>query len=427
MKQPLISRLLPLNTALRYSPLQGVYTTSDTNEGWVKAVMPTNGTISRLFAEAKVAPGAGKSWTVTLRVNGADTLLACTIADAAIANSDTVDSIDVVAGDLVNIKVTPSGTPAAGNIYFSTQFTGTTGGESIQLGTSGGQQLTVDTTEYHNIQAAGGAFAIAAEVGQLVAAPGTFKKLYVQLSEDPGTAPDAYQFTVRKEGAPTALTCTITADNTTGNDTVNSFVVAAGDIVDFEYVPLNTPSETPYPCWGVVFVADIDGESLLLSGSDNDLDSQDTEYNGLACGGKTWDDEEIKRKTICNACTFKNLYIKITAAPNVDKSRAFTIRREEASSTLTCTIADANTTCNDLVNTVAITDGDTVAIMTVPTGWPGIALADAYWGLVMYIAPAEAPAEAPPTGLGSQPLAKGGIGRPHGGRLGIGGGTSFGG
>lgn len=32
-----------------------------------------------------------------------------------------------------------------------------------------------------------------------------------------------------------------------------------------------------------------------------------------------------------------------------------------------------------------------------------------------------------PTGLGSQPLSKGGIGRPHGGRLGIGGGTSFGG
>ncbi|GAI74804.1 unnamed protein product, partial [marine sediment metagenome] len=145
---------------------------------------------------------------------------------------------------------------------------------------------------------------------------------------------------------------------------------------------------TPYASWGVVFVADTDGESLILSGSDDSLHVTATECNGLASNSKGWlsIDFETYMIVLCNECTLKNLYLKLSAAPGAGTSYAFTLRQNEGSSTLTCTVANANTTANDLVNTVAISDGDTVDIMVVPSGFPS--LADAYWGLVMYIEPA---------------------------------------
>jgi hypothetical protein len=61
-----------------------------------------------------VAPGAGKSWTLVVRKNGANTTVGCTISAAATQCSDTVNSVSYVAGDLISFRVTPAGGPPAG-------------------------------------------------------------------------------------------------------------------------------------------------------------------------------------------------------------------------------------------------------------------------------------------------------------------------
>ena len=117
---------------------------------------------------------------------------------------------------------------------------------------------------------------------QVIPTSGTIKNLYVALSADPGTSPDAYRFTLRKNGVSTVLTVTITADSTTGSNIVNQVSVAAGDYVDMMIEPLNTPSTASVPSWGMTFVADTDGESLILGQSSDTPTLASTEYNRLS-------------------------------------------------------------------------------------------------------------------------------------------------
>ncbi len=104
----------------------------------------------------------------------------------------------------------------------------------------------------------------------------------MSLSADPGTDPDAYTFTLRKNGADTGLTCTIVADATTGNDTTHTVSVVAGDVLTMAAVPVSTPATTNIiVSFGMTFLADIDGESIILGGLSDDLSNSATEYAPL--------------------------------------------------------------------------------------------------------------------------------------------------
>ena len=75
----------------------------------------------------------------------------------------------------------------------------------------------------------------AAELKVPVARACTARNLYVKMVTAPGGALTD-TITVRLNGGDQALTCTVDAANTTGNDTTNSFVVAAGDELSVKYV-----------------------------------------------------------------------------------------------------------------------------------------------------------------------------------------------
>jgi len=63
----------------------------------------------------------------------------------------------------------------------------------------------------------------------------TAKNLYVKMATAPGgSVTDT--ITVRKNGADQSLTCSVSASNTTGNDTSNTFSVNAGDELSVKYV-----------------------------------------------------------------------------------------------------------------------------------------------------------------------------------------------
>ena len=69
---------------------------------------------------------------------------------------------------------------------------------------------------------------------------GTIDKFYVNANA-PG-AGTSYAYTVDKNGSTTALTTSIADTATTGSDTSHSFSVAAGDDVQIQAVPTNTPA-----------------------------------------------------------------------------------------------------------------------------------------------------------------------------------------
>jgi hypothetical protein len=69
--------------------------------------------ISNLYVYANGNPGAGTSWTFTVRKNSASTALAATIADAATSGTDLVDSVTVATGDALAMQIQNSSTPAS--------------------------------------------------------------------------------------------------------------------------------------------------------------------------------------------------------------------------------------------------------------------------------------------------------------------------
>lgn len=85
-------------------------------ESTAQQPIPIAGTVSRLYVQVTVAPGAGALWRIIFRVNSVDTILTCDVANLATTGSDLVNSVNVAAGDLVNWVVysVPNGgaTPA---------------------------------------------------------------------------------------------------------------------------------------------------------------------------------------------------------------------------------------------------------------------------------------------------------------------------
>lgn len=73
----------------------------------VPVAVPT--TVTKLYVATGTAPGGAATITFTLRKNGFDTVVTCTITGAAVTANDTTHSIAFVAGDLWDIKIVMGG------------------------------------------------------------------------------------------------------------------------------------------------------------------------------------------------------------------------------------------------------------------------------------------------------------------------------
>ena len=86
-------------------------TEEDPTEQFVRVNVPRAGQLANLYVHPTSAPAGGVALTVTVRVNGIDTLLAVnhSSVDGTNTVSNTVDTVAVNAGDLVAVKFTEVG------------------------------------------------------------------------------------------------------------------------------------------------------------------------------------------------------------------------------------------------------------------------------------------------------------------------------
>jgi hypothetical protein len=86
-------------------------------------IAPRAGAIKNLYVQSDVAPGAAKTWTITVRKNGSDQTMVVTLTGASqTTGNDTAHPITVAAGDSISIKVAPTSTPAAARISWGMDF-----------------------------------------------------------------------------------------------------------------------------------------------------------------------------------------------------------------------------------------------------------------------------------------------------------------
>lgn len=325
------------------------------------------------------APGAGTSRTFTVRKNGVDTALTLTISNTATTGADTTHSFTVAAGDRVSISSTVSGIPVGSVGKYCMNYTGDTTAESVILGGSRNLSLSTSVTEYKTVDGiiiATGISTTENDHRAVVPTGGTVKKLYIDLVTAP-SAGTSRTFTLYKNGLATALTLTISGTATTGNDTTHTVTVVAGDELSLESTISGTPVASKVR-HGMVFLADTDGEAILLGchGTGNPGNSND-KY-GDARGGNGPGASETISEQLVSKCTFKKLYVELSTA--YSGNTTFSVRVNDASplNDLSIALAGNATTGNDTTHTVSCNDGDTINMLwTFPgfdtdikrTGW----------------------------------------------------------
>lgn len=383
MKQIIIGGYDALsNAATRFNTVSGGSTWS-VSEDFRRQVVTASGKLKSFFVELSEAPGVGTSYTLTLMKQDVAQSLAVTISGTGTTGSDTVNEISVSPGDVISLRSTYSGSPTTPIARWSMVFEGDSAGQSLILGTG---ECFSDATHYVPIMHGYDWDADSEEEAyQVIPTPGTIKNLYVESASDVGWgATDGYSITLRRGGVSTTLTTTILYDDHIGNDTTHEIHVDAGDLVCLMVDPINAPNDCAL-WFGMMFVPDTDGESLLLGQSSDPPSTSVVEYNQLVSTyfATAWSGTENLRFQGGQVMTLKKLYAALSVAPGVGKSYQIRPRVNGADSGISVTISDNATSGNDVVNTKVVADFDDLGIACTPDGTPAAVMV--YWGIVCYI------------------------------------------
>lgn len=369
------------NGATEYTWVTGG-STWGTDEPQMRQLVSTAGIIGKLLVKLDGSPGAGKTWTFTLMLNGGITGLTCAISGSETEGSNTTTGIIVAAGAAISIRATSSGTPTNRKATWSLVFSGDTDKESLFLGWV--------TTNKSAVRFGGiaGLFVSSTDEDdyvQVIPTAGKIKNLYVEMNQAPGSGAEAYRYTLRLNKADSSLTTTITGEATTGNDTSNEITVVAGDTVGLRVEPLNSPSNTTNARYGMTFVADTDGESCVLGGSFPSPSTSATNYQTVTTSGLAWEVTEVNVRQLVRACRLNKLYVLVGRAPGTGNSWGITVRKNEVSTALTVTVSGTDTTGNNVADVASIATGDYVTIEIVPTSSPDTTLDGIKWSMVSQI------------------------------------------
>ncbi len=379
----------------------------NSTEANIFQVISAPGDLSNLRIKLENAPGTSNDSIFVVRLNGSDSGLTVTISGAvATSGFDIVNTVAVVAGDKISIEHTPVGGPTVGWAFWSMLFTSTNAKESQVILGSGAVATQNDSDSY--ISCSGGTLSnlgTQANRQQMVSAAGELDNLYVELVSDPGTAPDAYTITLQLNGIDTALKVTITANDTIGNDVTNKVSVVPGDLINYIVEPISTPlTQMSFGC-GMTFLADVDGESLVLGGTSDAPSAAAAEYFWLGgSSADSWSAAEAQRYYVGQTFILRSMYVKVTTAPGVGNSYAIRSRIGGVNGNLLVTVSGTDTTGNDIANSDTIEDDNDVNVSCTPASTPDASTIK--FGMVMFIGPvASSTARGHGIGIG------GGIGR----------------
>ena len=184
--------------ATRYvAALNGQYWDAVLHRG--SAIGTAAGTFSNWSIVLTVAPGASKSFTFTLMVNGVATAAAITISGTATSGTYTATTIALADGDELAIRAVPSGTPALGRASICWDFNSTTSAESLYgsgnvNGPIGANRINKVLCVVDNAN-----WDPAATAVDVVSCAGTLTKATIKLDADV-TASGSLTFTITKNG-----------------------------------------------------------------------------------------------------------------------------------------------------------------------------------------------------------------------------------
>lgn len=202
-------------------------TAAETTAG-VKIYSPCSATFKNLQVNVPTNTGSNNT-PVTLRKNGVSGTVTTTVTTSASNFEDTSNSDSFSAGDSLNLFADETGVTNCAVSLVKIEHVGTTSAPCFSAASA--STTNAGTTNYR--ACIGGASGNEAQSQFKLRGTGTIRNLYINVTGF--TLSVNSVCTIRKNGAGTALTKTITGTGV-ASDTVNSFTYADGDLICFENV-----------------------------------------------------------------------------------------------------------------------------------------------------------------------------------------------
>jgi hypothetical protein len=348
----------------------------------VASPYPIAATLTFFRAIFSVAPGSGKSYALTFNINGSDTAATVTVADSALS-AEWTGSVAIAAGDLVAVKMVPTGTPA-----------GTIAGLSIEVDSATNYasayhsaDIVSGATNYFSPFSAGQATTETA-VATTMPMAGTLTSLWGRLHD--GIGAQTVVLTVYKNGTAQDGTggtqdsrITLNSAGTTVDSVSLSISFSAGDTFSVE-VDSTAGGNTRLISANVSIDAAVAGQSVsaLTSGS-------------VGTGYINWERTQNDAWFILasnlditsgpTAFTLSDFYARLETAPGAGTSRTFALAVDEVDTAMSVTISDAATTGSDLADDVSVPAGSILNYHGTASGSPASS-ATAHFSMVQTVA-----------------------------------------
>lgn len=345
--------------------------------------------IKRWMVNLSIAPGASKTYTAVLNIAGSD------VATVAISGTDVsgewTGTASVAQGDLVywHYSITSGGSDP------------TRVANTWAINTSGGIPIPwsqhINTTANRNFTPGGRAgWNTNSDAYTMVVVPvaGTLQNMYVRTNANVPAGTLAVGSRVASSGATTAATgnlaVSITAGNSTGQDTSNSDSLTAGQQFCFRTSGGSSAlNDTVAGC--VEFVPTTSGDGVLLGSSNTDeAGNGATEYIEVtSVVSDDYDSTEANKAIPMFACTIDKLYVRSQTAPAGSDTEDVTLTKNGSSTSLTVQLTTTNSGSDTSNSSVLSTDGDTVSLACALSATAAATSSRLAWGMrVTYTPPA---------------------------------------
>lgn len=241
----------------------GSVVVGNATEALGSAVMPTAGKFSKLYFSATAAPGVGATRILTLRKNGVDQTLTCTLGAADTTISDLVNEVTYAAGDVISFSQTITGTPAAATSKIGAAWTPTVAGEGLMFGNWNGV-ISASATRFGSADGTS-ASAEATETNTYNVAPCNLEiKNFRALISTASGASGSRAFTLRKGGVATAAAVTISGASAVDGVDTDSVTFTDGDLFSIEAVPTGPPAAVTFARTSAVVISSSPGVTLSI-------------------------------------------------------------------------------------------------------------------------------------------------------------------
>lgn len=224
--------------------------------------------------------------------------------------------------------------------------------------------LGTGATQYAGLSAGGNSWsATEAAVAQPMPFDAVISVTRVCLSGASGTGSRA--FTIRKNAVDTTVTTTIT-NATCSADTTNSVSVSAGDRVSLKQVTTGTLNSVRI-MWAIKIKATNIQEFPILMTGFSQVGAGGTRYHDLQGNSGGQFTEQYTEYIFPTAGTVDRMFVQ-TDVNSVTSTFVTTLRKNNADTALTASVAAGASTASDTSNSVAVVAGDIATIKFVNNG-----------------------------------------------------------